>query len=75
MYACATPFLLAPFLDNATVCTLECHALVTLQMKGRIDARNSLEAYCFNVKNTVEDKLAGKISADKKDEVWRQSTA
>ncbi len=43
--------------------------IVSLQMKGRIGARNSLEAYCFNVRNTVEDKLAETISSDEKDKV------
>ncbi|KAL3138503.1 Luminal-binding protein 5 [Trebouxia sp. C0010 RCD-2024] len=38
-------------------------------MKGRIDARNSLESYCFNVRNTMEDKLADKLSSDERDKV------
>ena len=31
-------------------------------MKGKIDARNSLETYVYNLKSSVEDKLKGKIS-------------
>ena len=38
-------------------------------MKGRIDARNSLETYCFNAKNTLEEKLGEKIGQDEKDMV------
>ena len=38
-------------------------------MKNRIDARNSLGTYCFNVKNTLEEKLGKKISQDEKDTV------
>ncbi|KAL3138507.1 Luminal-binding protein 3 [Trebouxia sp. C0010 RCD-2024] len=35
-------------------------------VKGRIDARNSLETYCYNMKSTIEDKLGDKISDDEK---------
>ena len=40
-----------------------------MQVKGRIDARNSLETYCYNMKSTIEDKLGDKISDDEKDKV------
>eukprot|EP00951_Prasinocladus_malaysianus_P010931 scaffold80638_cov42-Prasinocladus_malaysianus.AAC.1 len=38
-------------------------------LKERIDARNSLETYCYNMKNTVEDsdKLADKLDEDDKE--------
>ena len=32
------------------------------KVKGKIDARNSLETYVYNLKSSVEDKLKGKIS-------------
>ncbi|KAL3155344.1 Luminal-binding protein 3 [Trebouxia sp. C0009 RCD-2024] len=35
-------------------------------VKGRIDARNSLETYCYNMKSTIEDKLGDKTSDDEK---------
>lgn len=40
-----------------------------LQVKGRIDARNSLETYCYNMKSTVEDKLGDKVSDEQKEKV------
>jgi heat shock protein 5 len=38
------------------------------QFKERIDAKNALEGYAYNMKNTIEDedKLGGKISAEDK---------
>lgn len=42
------------------------HKGMILQVKGRIDARNSLETYCYNMKSTIEDKLGDKISDDEK---------
>ncbi|KAL3155345.1 Luminal-binding protein 5 [Trebouxia sp. C0009 RCD-2024] len=38
-------------------------------MKGRVDARNSLESYCFNMRNTMEDKLAETLSSDERTKV------
>ena len=38
-------------------------------MKGRIDARNSLETYCYNMKTTIEDKLGDQLEDDDKDKV------
>eukprot|EP00873_Tetraselmis_striata_P003291 jgi/Tetstr1/423555/TSEL_014228.t1 len=40
-------------------------------IKERVDARNSLETYCYNMKNTVEDedKLADKLDEDDKEKV------
>jgi len=38
--------------------------------RERITAKNSLESYCFNIKQTVEDeKLASKIGADEKKKI------
>lgn len=42
------------------------HKDAPLQVKGRIDARNSLETYCYNMKSTIEDKLGDKTSDDEK---------
>lgn len=38
-------------------------------VKGRIDARNSLETYCYNMKSTIEDKLGDKLGDEEKDTV------
>merc|ERR1739848_858931 len=38
--------------------------------KERIEAKNALENYCYNIKNSLDDeKLKDKIPADKKEEV------
>lgn len=42
---------------------------MSLQVKGRIDARNSLETYCYNMKSTIEDKLGDKVSDEQKEMV------
>ena len=42
---------------------------MSLQVKGRIDARNSLETYCYNMKSTIEDKLGDKVSDEQKETV------
>jgi heat shock protein 5 len=34
------------------------------KVKGKIDARNKLETYVYNIKSSVEDKLKDKISED-----------
>ncbi len=39
------------------------------KVKGRIDARNSLETYCYNMKTTIEDKLGDQLEDDDKDKV------
>jgi len=40
------------------------------QQRERISAKNSLESYCFNMKQTIEDeKLASKIGADEKKKI------
>ncbi|KAJ7568997.1 hypothetical protein O6H91_01G056400 [Diphasiastrum complanatum] len=41
------------------------------KVKERIDARNSLETYVYNMKNTIneKDKLADKIEADDKEKI------
>lgn len=41
------------------------------KVKERIDARNSLETYVYNMKNTVndKDKLADKIEAEEKEKI------
>jgi heat shock protein 5 len=36
------------------------------KVKGRIDARNQLETYVYNMKSTIEDKMADKIDSDDK---------
>ena len=38
------------------------------KIKDRIDGRNSLEGYLYNLKNQVEDKLADKIDEDDKED-------
>lgn len=45
------------------------------KVKGRIDARNKLETYCYNMKSTISDKLGDKISEDDKETVrsWTSS--
>lgn len=39
------------------------------KVKGRIDARNQLETYCYNMKSTVEDKMKDKIDDDDKETI------
>ena len=39
------------------------------KLKGGIDARNSLETYCYNMKTTIEDKLGDQLEDDDKDKV------
>eukprot|EP00955_Chlamydomonas_euryale_P055121 356036-Chlamydomonas_euryale.AAC.7 len=39
------------------------------KVKGKIDARNQLETYCYNMKSNVEDKLADKIEEDNKETI------
>ena len=39
------------------------------QVKARVDARNALETYCYNMKQTIEDKLGDKLDEDDKDKV------
>jgi endoplasmic reticulum chaperone BiP len=42
------------------------------KVKDRIDSRNSLESYCYNLKNSLEDSekgLADKMGADDKEAV------
>ena len=36
------------------------------KVKGRVDARNQLETYCYNMRSTIDDKLGDKLSADDK---------
>ena len=38
-------------------------------VKGRIDARNRLETYCYNMKSTIEDKLGDKVGDEEKETV------
>uniref|UniRef100_A0A061S6C8 Heat shock 70kDa protein 5 n=1 Tax=Tetraselmis sp. GSL018 TaxID=582737 RepID=A0A061S6C8_9CHLO len=40
-------------------------------IKERVDARNSLETYCYNMKNSIEDsdKLADKLEDDDKEKI------
>jgi hypothetical protein len=37
------------------------------KVKGRVDARNQLETYCYNMKTTIEDKLGDKVDASEKE--------
>jgi heat shock protein 5 len=39
------------------------------KVKGRIDARNQLETYLYNMKSTVEDKMKDKMEEDDKESV------
>jgi len=39
------------------------------KVKGKIDSRNSLETYVYNMKSSVEDKLKGKISEEDAEKV------
>eukprot|EP00197_Chlamydomonas_leiostraca_P008537 CAMPEP_0202884762 /NCGR_PEP_ID=MMETSP1391-20130828/41314_1 /ASSEMBLY_ACC=CAM_ASM_000867 /TAXON_ID=1034604 /ORGANISM="Chlamydomonas leiostraca, Strain SAG 11-49" /LENGTH=643 /DNA_ID=CAMNT_0049567989 /DNA_START=43 /DNA_END=1975 /DNA_ORIENTATION=- len=39
------------------------------KVKEKIDARNQLETYIYNMKNTIDDKLKDKISEDDKEKV------
>lgn len=38
-------------------------------VKAKIDSRNQLETYCYNMKSTVEDKAKDKISDDDKETI------
>merc|ERR1739844_343711 len=38
------------------------------KIKDRIDGRNGLEGFLYNLKNTVEDKLADKIEEEDKED-------
>lgn len=38
-------------------------------VKEKIDARNSLETYCYNMKNTIGDKLGDKLDEDDKKKI------
>jgi heat shock protein 5 len=48
------------------------HAEEDKALKARVDARNKLEGYCYNLKQQLDDEekgIAGKISADEKEEL------
>ncbi|PNW86296.1 hypothetical protein CHLRE_02g080700v5 [Chlamydomonas reinhardtii] len=38
-------------------------------VKAKIDARNQLETYCYNMKSTVEDKMKDKIEEEDKEKI------
>ncbi|KAG2446797.1 hypothetical protein HYH02_008357 [Chlamydomonas schloesseri] len=38
-------------------------------VKAKIDARNQLETYCYNMKSTVEDKMKDKIDEEDKEKI------
>ncbi|EIE27137.1 binding protein 1 [Coccomyxa subellipsoidea C-169] len=38
-------------------------------VKAKVDARNALETYCYNMKQTIEDKLGDKLEEDDKEKV------
>lgn len=51
---------------------LDSAAIIQLQdkkVKGKIDARNKLETYVYNIKSSVEDKLKDKISEEEAETV------
>jgi len=39
------------------------------KVKSKVDARNQLETYCYNMKSTVEDKMKDKIEEEDKEKV------
>jgi Hsp70 protein len=39
------------------------------KLKGKIDARNQLETYCYNMKSSIADKLGDKLSSEDKEKV------
>ena len=39
------------------------------KVKDKIDARNQLETFCYNMKSNVEDKLKDKIESEDKEKV------
>ncbi|KAL7477109.1 hypothetical protein ACHAW6_002922 [Cyclotella cf. meneghiniana] len=41
------------------------------QEKGNVEARNQLEAYLYNLKNSINDTLEGKLDASDKEELSR----
>lgn len=41
------------------------------QEKGNVEARNQLEAYLYNLKNSINDTLEGKLNASDKEELSR----
>jgi heat shock protein 5 len=38
-------------------------------VKGKIDARNKLETYCYNMKTTLSEKLGEKLDEEDKETV------
>lgn len=46
-----------------------CCGVQDKKVKGKIDARNQLETYCYNMKSTIEDKMKEKISEDDKEKI------
>lgn len=38
-------------------------------VKAKIDARNKLETYCYNMKSTLSDKLGDKLNDEEKETV------
>ncbi|KAK9807024.1 hypothetical protein WJX72_010915 [[Myrmecia] bisecta] len=39
------------------------------QLKAKIDSRNKLETFCYNMKATLDDKLGDKLSEDEKEKI------
>lgn len=39
------------------------------KVKSKIDARNSLETYCYSMKQTINDKLGEKLDSDDKEKI------
>ena len=39
------------------------------KVKAKVDARNALETYCYNMRTTLEDKLGDKLEPDDKEKV------
>ena len=42
-------------------------------VKAKVDARNALETYCYNMKQTIEDKLGDKLDEDDKEKAGPHS--
>ena len=40
-------------------------------VKAKIDARNKLETYCYNMKSTLSDKLGDKLDEEEQETVSR----
>jgi molecular chaperone DnaK (HSP70) len=46
-----------------------CWQLQDKKVKAKVDARNKLETYVYNMKSTIEDKMKDKIDEDDREKV------